>query len=118
MNTEIKILDSTDLAEYANAADVPLGVIPLEYGEIADEDFIETVNEEETDMRSRIAFVDSSYLSVGGFYHAEQGLSAVLSSIADCLANQEEHDLSEFIIPISATDRLYLYVCIGRPPSA
>ena len=113
MKATIEIIDSTDLAEWANGDDAPLGVIPLEFGSVMDTDFLETM-----DARGRrIAYMESDYVGMGGFFYSEQGISAVLATIADCLANQGEECTSEFVIPISAEDRIYLCISIGELPS-
>lgn len=118
-HAHIEIIDKVDLAEHANYSGDTLGTISLEHVNIYDVDFICTDEDGlESPNTNRIAYVDSEYLGVGGFYTAEQGLSAVLSSIADCLANMEDDQFSEFIIPISKLDRIYLYVQIGESPSA
>ena len=107
--TFIELIDRTDLAEWANADNLPLGTIPLEYGSVMDTDF---GNHSEAEGR-RIAYVESSYLQVGSFFHADQGLSAVLASLADCLANQEDGDTSEFVIPLSEDNSLFVHIILA-----
>jgi hypothetical protein len=103
----IEYIDRTDMAEWANGSDQPLGTIPLEYGQVLDTDF----------QPHHIAYVESDHLGVGGFYTQEQGFSAIFASIADCLANQADDALSEFVIPVSVEDGIFIHITIGDRPS-
>lgn len=114
MTSSIEIIDKMDLADYANSMNgIQLGEIPLQFETIMDYDFLLTIDGEEVASPDRIAYGGGEHTGSAGFYDAEQGLSAVMSAIGYCLANHEDGLFSDFIIPISATDRLYLYITIG-----
>ena len=109
----IEVFDKTDLTEYANDACVPLGTIPLEFNSIIDYDFIDTAPGDLVPLNRRIAYVSSDHLGFDGFYHASQGMDAVMNAIYECIAYQDEDALSEFVIPVDAIARKYVYIKIG-----
>lgn len=117
MKSIIELLDKTDLSDHANGAEgIVLGEIPMEYETLMDDDFINMEDGVETADPNRIAYQSSDWLGTAGFFTGEQTLTAVLATIAECLANQDEGYCSEFVIPISATDRIYLYILIDTRP--
>ena len=64
----------------------------------------------------RIAYVESDYLGVGGFYIEPQSMKDVHENFFDCAMNQREGDLSEFIIPApDGADFLFYYAVVGDP---
>lgn len=107
---KIEVLDSTDLVEMANGADVPLGTIMLEFGQVTDEEFLADP--------SIFGYCTSEHLGGDWFYRTtDSNYKIVFSHIAECLVNQDEGTVSEFVIPISKEDRIYLYVVIGNIPA-
>lgn len=101
MKISIETIDKTDMAEYANETDEPLGTIPLQFGSVFDEEF---------DKEGHAAYVESDFLGVGGFYAT---IEKTLAAIAHCIGHQDEGHLSEFVIPAHGEEIQYLVITIG-----
>jgi len=105
----LELFDRTDMAEYANGhPKTLLGMIPLAFTEIFDHDF-------ETGNWLAYSAIDHTKIS-GAITNDEQGLPALLATIADCIENQGPDDLSEFVIPVSIEDGVFLILQIGNRP--